>query len=132
MQASRAWDKHLVARLKFVGLEQNLADRCVLVEERSVFVVTRVHVDGTFSLGRKEGFDTFVSTWTNLSPLLTTTTTKAAGEGLTCLRFWFRAFLLWFGVTRAVCPIRRNAYFPLSTEPLVRANGKNPVLKMCL
>ena len=53
-QASRSWHNHLVTHMKILGLEQCLADACVmrLIESGFVTIVALVHVDDIVAVGR--------------------------------------------------------------------------------
>ena len=70
-QASRSWHNHLLSHMKSLGFEQSLADACVLrlVESGTVSIVTVVHVDDIFAVGRKARCDQFCEDLNRLVPI---------------------------------------------------------------
>ena len=70
-QASRWWHNHLVTHMKSLGFEQCPADACVmrLIESGSVIIVTILHVDGIFAVGRKSRCDQFCDDLNRLVPI---------------------------------------------------------------
>ena len=70
-QASRSWHNHLLSHMKSVGFEQNLENACVLrlVESGTVSMVTVVHVDDIFAVGRKTRCDQFCEDLNRLVPI---------------------------------------------------------------
>ena len=70
-QASRSWHNHLLSHMRSLGFEQSLADACVmrLVESGTLSIVTVVHVDDTFAVGRKVRYDQFCEDLNRLVPI---------------------------------------------------------------
>ena len=70
-QASRSWHNHLLSHMKNLGFEQSLADACILrlVESGTVFIVTVVHVDDIFAVGRNARCDQFCKDLNRLVPI---------------------------------------------------------------
>ena len=70
-QASRSWHYHLLSHMKSLGFEQSLADACALrlVESGTVSIVTVVHVDNIFAVGRKARCDQFCKDLNRLVPI---------------------------------------------------------------
>ena len=70
-QASRSWRSHLLSHMKSLGFEQSLEDACVvlLVESGTVSLVTVVHVDDIFAVGRRARCDQFCEDLNRLVPI---------------------------------------------------------------
>ena len=70
-QASRSWHNHLLSHMKSLGFELSLADACVLrlVESGTVSIVTVVHVDDIFAVGRKTRCDQLFEDLNRLVPI---------------------------------------------------------------
>ena len=70
-QAPRSWHNYLLLHMKSLGFEQSLADACVLrlVESGTVSIVTVVHVDDIFAVGRKARCDQFCEDSNRLVPI---------------------------------------------------------------
>ena len=70
-QASRSWHNYLITHMNSLGLEQSLADACVLrlVESGSVSIVTVMHVDDIFAVGLKARCDQFCEDPNRLLPI---------------------------------------------------------------
>ena len=70
-QASMSWHNHLITHMKSLGLDQSLADACVLrlVESGSAPIVTVVHVDDIFAVELKARCDQFCEDPNRLVPI---------------------------------------------------------------
>ena len=70
-QASRSWHNHLITHIKNLGLEQRLADACLLllVESGSVSTETLVDVDYSFAIRLKTRCDRFCEGLDRLVPV---------------------------------------------------------------
>ena len=70
-QALRSWHNHLLLHIKSLDFDQSLAGACVLrsVEFRTVSIVTVVHVDDIFAVGRKARYDQFCEDFNRLVPI---------------------------------------------------------------
>ena len=70
-QEPRSCHNHLLSHMKSLGFEQSLADACVLrlVDSGTVSIVTVVHVDDIFAVGRNARCDQFCEDLNRLVPI---------------------------------------------------------------
>ena len=120
-QASRSWHNHLLSHMKSLGFEQSPADACVmrLIESGTVSIVTVVHVDDIFAVGRKARCDQFCEDLNRLVPI------NNLGE----LR-WYAGCRFSRDLGAGTLTISQQAFAENTAEKFgVRSGRRNPLAK---